>query len=194
MSGSDSGGILPAGLAAGVVGAPLRQVALVVADLDGAVRAWWDVLGVGPWTGYRLEPPVLQDMRYRGAAATFGLRHALTVSGGVQVELVQPTFGPSIFAEHLEAHGEGLQHLGFYVQDHAAAVERAVASGWLPVQSARGFGAGGDGAFAYFEVPGVASVVELIEAPALRRAPELVYPPPAAGAARSEPGRSGGGR
>ncbi len=165
------------GEVAAVVGEPLRQVALVVRNLETAVATWWEVLGVGPWTGYRLEPPVIRNTTYRGRKVDFGLYHALATSGGVQLELVQPTFGPSIFAEHLEAHGEGVQHLGFYVGDHAAAVSRAVGAGWLPLQSAQGFGAGGDGAFAYFEVPGLPSVVELIAAPAIRRPPDLVYPP-----------------
>ncbi len=40
---------------------PIRQVALVVRDLDAAVRHWWDVLGVGPWTVYTLAPPRLRD-------------------------------------------------------------------------------------------------------------------------------------
>jgi len=161
-----------------LVSDPFRQVALVVEDLDAAVRTWWEVFGVGPWTGYRLGSDVLQDTVYRGRRVAFGLRHALAVSGGVQLELVQPLEGPSIFAEHLETHGEGLHHVGIYVSDHAAAVSEALRRGYEPLQSARGFGAEGDGAFAYFAVTGVPAVVELISAPRLRRPPELVYPPP----------------
>ena len=36
---------------------PFKQFALVVEDLDDAVRRWTDQLGIGPWTAYRLEPP-----------------------------------------------------------------------------------------------------------------------------------------
>jgi hypothetical protein len=157
---------------------PFKQIALVVYDLDAAVRAWSAELGIGPWTAYRYAPPSLKEMRYRGEDVEFSLRHALAWQGDVQFELVQPLDGPSIFADHLAEHGEGLQHVGKYVSDHPAAVAEALAAGFVPLQSARGFGAEGDGAFAYFQPPGVALVVELIEAPRTRIEPEFVYPPP----------------
>jgi methylmalonyl-CoA/ethylmalonyl-CoA epimerase len=159
---------------------PFRQFASVVLDLDQAVRAWSDELGIGPWTGYRLEPPRLQETIYRGAPVEFSLRHAFASQGDVQFELVQPLDGPSIFADHLEAHGEGLHHVGTFVTDHTAAVAQAIAAGFAPLQSARGFGAEGDGAFAYFQHPNVPLIVELIAPPRVRIEPEFVYPPSAA--------------
>jgi hypothetical protein len=162
---------------AALLAPPFKQCALVVFDLDAAVRSWWETLGIGPWTAYRLEPPLLKDTRYRGQEVPFALRHALAWQGEVQFELVQPLAGPSIFADHLASHGEGLHHIGKYVADHAEAVAQALAAGFSPLQSARGFGAEGDGAFAYFQPPGVATVVELIEAPRVRIEPEFVYPP-----------------
>jgi hypothetical protein len=161
-----------------LLGPPFKQCALVVWDLDEAVRRWSEYLGIGPWTGYRLEPPRLKDMRYHGQVVEFSLRHALAWQGDMQFELVQPLSGPSIFADHLEVHGEGLQHVGKYVEDHAGAVADALAAGFAPLQSARGFGAEGDGAFAYFQPPGVAMIVELISAPRVRIEPEFIYPPP----------------
>ena len=160
---------------------PFKQCAVVVADLDEAVRRWSECLGIGPWTGYRLEPPRLKEMRYHGREVEFSLRHALAWQGDLQFELVQPISGPSIFADHLEAHGEGLQHVGKYVEDHAGAVAAALAAGFVPLQSARGFGAEGDGAFAYFQPPGVAMVVELISAPRVRIEPEFIYHSPRRG-------------
>lgn len=157
--------------------APFRQVAIVVRDLDAAVREYAKLLGIGPWTAYTLAPPRLRETVYRGQNVEFSLRHALAFSGDVQFELVQPLTGPSIFADHLEQHGEGMQHVGKYVPDHPAAVAEALARGWTPLQSARGFGATGDGAFAYFApTEGFSTVVELIEAPSVRIAPDFLYP------------------
>ena len=156
---------------------PFKQVAVVVEDLDEAVRRWSGLLGIGPWTGYRLEPPLLKDMRYHGEEVEFSLRHALAWQGEVQFELVQPLAGPSIFADTLAEHREGLHHVGKYVADHQGAVAEALAAGFVPLQSARGFGAEGDGAFAYFQAPGVAMIIELISAPRVRIEPEFVYPP-----------------
>jgi methylmalonyl-CoA/ethylmalonyl-CoA epimerase len=155
---------------------PFKQVAVVVEDLDRAVRQWSDLLGIGPWTGYRLEPPLLKEMWYLGEEVEFSLRHALAWQGETQFELVQPLAGPSIFADHLETHGEGLHHVGKYVADHPAAVKEALAAGFVPLQSARGFGAEGDGAFAYFHQTGVATIIEVIAAPRVRIEPEFVYP------------------
>jgi hypothetical protein len=116
-------------------------------------------------------------MLYHGQEVEFSFRHALAWKGEMQFELVQPLDGPSIFADHLAVHGEGLQHIGKYVPDHAGAVAEALAAGFVPLQSARGFGAEGDGAFAYFQAPGVPMIIELIAAPKVRIEPEFVYPP-----------------
>jgi methylmalonyl-CoA/ethylmalonyl-CoA epimerase len=163
-----------------LLGPPIKQIAVVVHDLDEAVARWTEQLGIGPWTAYRLEPPRLQDMRYQGEQVEFSLRHALAWQGEVQFELVEPLSGPSIFRDHLERHGEGLHHVGKYVADHPAAVAQALADGFTPLQSARGFGAEGDGAFAYLMPPGVPMIVELIAAPRVRIEPEFVYPADAA--------------
>ena len=157
---------------------PFKQCALVVGNLDASVRHWVDRLGIGPWTGYRLGPDRLQDMVYDGAPGEFAFRHALAWQGDMQFELIEPLEGQSIFADHLRIHGEGLHHVGKYVPDHAAAVFEALANGFHPVQSARGFGAEGDGAIAYFRPPGVSLIVELIDAPRVRIDPEFVYPLP----------------
>jgi methylmalonyl-CoA/ethylmalonyl-CoA epimerase len=160
--------------------APFKQVALVVENLDESVRTWHDRLGIGPWTAWHLGPHVLQDMTYQGQAVEFEFRHALAWQGEVQFELVEPISGPSIFADQLRDHGPGLHHVGKYVTDHQAAVQAVLADGFTPIQSAHGFGATGDGAFAYFLPPGPAGlIVELIEAPKVRIEPAFVYPPPA---------------
>jgi methylmalonyl-CoA/ethylmalonyl-CoA epimerase len=157
--------------------ADYKQVAVVVYDLDEAVRRWADQLRIGPWTAYQYGPERLKEMRYFEQDVEFSFRHALAWQGELQFELVQPLAGPSLFADHLEQHGEGLHHIGKVVDDHRAAVAEALAQGYTPLMSARGHGAEGDGAFAYFRPPGMDLVVELIDAPRVRIEPEFVYPP-----------------
>lgn len=157
--------------------APICQIAYVVNDLNRSIRAWADRADVGPWFAYTLGPPRLRDMVFRGAATTFTFRHALAWSGETQVELVQPLSGPTLFAEHLDTHGEGLHHVGIVVPDHQAASEKLVRRGFVPLQSASGFGLDGSGRFAYFEPPaGIGGIVELIDPPVVRADPEHVYP------------------
>ncbi|MCX7522532.1 VOC family protein [Microbacterium sp. STN6] len=156
---------------------PLRfhQTAFVVRDLDAAVRHWADDLGIGPWNVWTMRPPELHDTVYHGERVAFGLRHAMAFSGDLQIELVQPLEGPSIFTDQLETTGEGANHIGAIVDDHAAASADLIGRGFVPLQSAR-FGASEDGLFAYFQPPGIPTIVELIRPPTERFAPEDTYP------------------
>lgn len=163
--------------AASLVGAPVCQIAFVVTDIEASMRSWADHLGIRPWSAYTLGPPRLRDMVYRGQPARFSFRHALAWSGPCQLELVQPLTGPGIFADHLERHGEGVQHIGIVVPDHARASATLVEHGYTPLQSGAGFGLDDTGKFAYFEPPaGIGTVIELIDPPTARAEPELVYP------------------
>ncbi|MDR3473705.1 MAG: VOC family protein [Devosia sp.] len=157
-----------------------KQVSFVVRDLEAAATMWWDLLHIGPWTAWEYTPAFLKEMTYQGQPAQFGLKHALAWKDGVQFELVQPTTGPSIFTDQLQSSGQGLNHLGIHVmEDHQRAVEEVLSAGFVCVQSARGFGANGDGAFAFFSSPQLNGLIlELIGPPAVRREPHFVYPRP----------------
>ena len=156
-------------------GALFKQVAMVVDDLEQAVHQWSNTLSIGPWTAYRYDDTILRDTLYRGDPCKFSLRHALAWQGEVQFELVQPLEGPSIFRDYYQAGMGAIHHLGKYVTDHESAVAQALGAGFEPLQSARGFGAEGDGAFAYFKPPGIDVIIELISAPKTRREPEFTY-------------------
>lgn len=156
----------------------VKQIAMVVHDIEASVRAYWDLLRVGPWTSWTLSPEILKDTYYMGEPADFSFRHALAWKGETQFELVQPLSGPSIFQDHLDRHGEGMHHVGIFVPDQPLAMAELEEAGFRCLQRARGFGAQGDGAFAYFETNHpLATIVEVIGAPKVRREPVFVYPP-----------------
>src|SRR6188508_3146409 len=92
----------PASPPLSLLGRPVRQIALVVEDLEVSVRAYADALGVGPWNVYTIGAPAMTGMTYRGEPADFVIRHALAFSGEVMLELVQPVGGPSIWQEYLD--------------------------------------------------------------------------------------------
>ena len=162
-----------------LLGAAVRQIALVVPDAAAQAQAWWDHLGIGPWNLYTIGAPDLDGMTYRGQPADFRIRHALAFSGEVMLELVEPIAGPSIWQEHLDARGATLQHIAIYSDDFpvtAGAMER---EGWVVVQTGSGFGRSRDGRFAYYEHPDVLGiVVEIVQAPTDRFPPELTIPAP----------------
>ncbi len=140
---------------------PLRQIGLVVRDIDAALRHWTEVNGVGPW--FLMERYALQEFRYRGAAQQ-GLivSIALAYSGGTQLELIQQRSDtPSMYRDFLGAGQEGMQHWAAWAEDYDAARERALARGMTIGQEGD---ATGRGRFAYFESAGhPGSVVELVE-------------------------------
>ena len=165
-----------------LLGRPVRQIALVVPDLEVAVRAYADALGVGPWNVYTIGAPAMTGMTYRGEPADFVIRHALAFSGEVMLELVQPIDGPSIWQEYLDARGPSLHHIAFYVDDFDEAAATMAARGWVAVQAGVGFGRSRDGAFTYFEHPTAAGIiVEVVKPPTERFPPEWTYPAPSEG-------------
>jgi hypothetical protein len=156
----------------------INQVALVVRDLDAVVRAYWDRLRIGPWQIYTYRAPLLKEMTYRGRRQDYSMRLAFTWCADLQLEVIQPLEGPTIYEEFLRDHGEGMHHLGIFASDFDASVRDFESRGYTLVQSGRGFGKRGDGAFAYFETEGpLRATLELISPPAERHAPEAVYPP-----------------
>jgi methylmalonyl-CoA/ethylmalonyl-CoA epimerase len=110
------------------------------------------------------------------------MRLAFCFSDNVQHELIQPLDGPSIYHDFLaERPGGGLHHIGLVVPHLDPAVAQMEAAGYRVIQGGRGYGLRGDGGFAYFDTePTLGVLLELIERPAERVAPEMVYPAPAA--------------
>jgi catechol 2,3-dioxygenase-like lactoylglutathione lyase family enzyme len=121
------GGLIPA------LG-PATQLGFVVRDLDAAVRHWTEVLGIGPFlfldkgTG---RPPAASF--YRGEEVRIEMRLAFGYIGDVQVELIQQVNdAPSPYRDFLASGREGLQHLGYWVEDHAESCRRVEAAGYRP--------------------------------------------------------------
>jgi methylmalonyl-CoA/ethylmalonyl-CoA epimerase len=69
----------------------------------------------------------------------------------VLYELMESVEGPNILEEFLEERGEGLHHLGYIVPDIDAEISEMKEKGYPLLQSGRGFGKDGDGAYALFD-------------------------------------------
>jgi Glyoxalase/Bleomycin resistance protein/Dioxygenase superfamily len=89
------------------------QVALVVPDLDAAMRTYVDDYGIGPWDVYEFNGDTVQNLRQRGEPIDCAWRLALATVGGVQWELIEPLDDRSIYAEFLTRNrGPGVHHVG----------------------------------------------------------------------------------
>jgi hypothetical protein len=143
-----------------VASGPLIQVAWVTDDIGATESLLSEQFGVGTWTR-------IPDVRFgpdtttlRGVPVDLTVHVSLGYSGDLQLELIQPVLGESIYTEFLAAHGPGLHHVCFAVDDLSAACAAAVDAG-LPVLM-RGSMMGGEIEFAYVDgSSGGAPYVEL---------------------------------
>ena len=111
------------------------QVAYVVRDLEATMRRHCEVCGIGPWDIYVFEAPKVRDYIYRGQPATHCCLIAMTWQDRIQLELMQPVRGRSIYDEHLETRGEGLHHVKLFHLDCARAVADYARRGYPVIQS-----------------------------------------------------------
>ena len=95
--------------------AELHHVTIVVKDMEQAVK-YYESMGVGPFKSY---PPLHDYVKVNvpDEDAFYNLIITECQIGPVTLQLVEPGEGKSIYGDFLEQRGEGLQHLGFVVDD-----------------------------------------------------------------------------
>ena len=135
----------------------LHHLSLVVRDIDAAVR-FLESLGIGPFFEY---PPMTEytQLNVPDQEGFFNTVIKCVQIGPVQLQLVQPGQGRSIYRDFLEKNGEGVFHLGFVVPDIDRAETAAKNLGLEVISSGRR--ANGSG-FAYFDTAGQCGVTLLV--------------------------------
>lgn len=95
------------------------QIGAVIRDVDHTIQVLTEVFGLGPWRVVDWPPPDRTDIEeyYYGKRVTFKARKAFADMGGVELELIQPIEGESIYTDFLREHGEGLHHIRFNVPE-----------------------------------------------------------------------------
>jgi methylmalonyl-CoA/ethylmalonyl-CoA epimerase len=89
----------------------ITQIAVVVRDIEAALKTYTQTLGWGPWSVFDYKPPLLHDTRVKGEPVEFRMIGAEASVDGLGFELIQPVSGPSLYQEFLDTHGEGVQHI-----------------------------------------------------------------------------------
>lgn len=113
------------------------QVAHVTRDIERTMKSYWETFGLGPWEIYTFGPASVRDSMVRGKPSSHEYLLAVTWRGDLQLELMQPVSGRSIYDECLEKKGEGLHHMKLYFPDCAAALARFAAMGCRVIQSGK---------------------------------------------------------
>ncbi|MEM7282971.1 MAG: VOC family protein [Pseudomonadota bacterium] len=111
----------------------ISQFSYVVKDIDRAIDHWAGILRVGPF--FVLEHVPYDTCLFRGEVTDVDMSVAMAYSGDTQIELVcQHNNADSIFIEHLQNHGEGLQHVGARTENLDADLSFFQSKSITPVQ------------------------------------------------------------
>ena len=142
-----------------IAAGPVTQLCWVTEDVAATEQFLSTHFGVPSWTR-------LPDIHFgpdtctlHGEPADFTVHVSLGYAGDLQLELIQPVSGESIYTEVLATSRPGLHHLCFDVEDMDAALAAAAEAGIAVVQT--GSMMGGAMRFAYLD--GAAHGVPYVE-------------------------------
>lgn len=137
--------------------AEVKQIGVVVKDLGEAMKYYTTGFGIGPFRTF--EVPI-SNATLRGKPIQLKLKVAFARLGSVQLELIEAMPGNNLYWEFLNAKGEGLHHLGFYVTNLEAEVGKFREQGVGVLQSGQAEGT----KFAYLDTEKIGGIIfELIQ-------------------------------
>lgn len=155
----------------------IAQIAIIVPDLDAAVKNYWERFKVGPWHFYTYGKPLVKRMTRNGRPSEYRMRVALANVGAMRIELIEPLEGDTVYAEFVKKHGYGVHHVGVLTDNMNASLAAANQAGLRMTQDGAGFGPDDDGHYAYLDTEElIGTTIELIERPKRRATPEKVFP------------------
>jgi methylmalonyl-CoA/ethylmalonyl-CoA epimerase len=135
----------------------VNQVGIVVRDMDKAIKNYWEIFGI---SFPKVVVPDYFNRVYRGKPENFRMKIGLAIMGELQIELIQPLEGKTIYGEFLEKWGDGIHHLGFDLNNLDERVAAFQKLGIGVLMSGERVG----GKFAYMDTEGtVGIIIELIQ-------------------------------
>src|SRR5258708_36552956 len=83
------------------------------------MRAWVENLRIGPWTVLTFTDKSLKYLKVDDKQVIEPFKFLIAISwvGDMQLEIIEPVYGPTIYEAFLEKHGEGLHHVKEQIQD-----------------------------------------------------------------------------
>jgi methylmalonyl-CoA/ethylmalonyl-CoA epimerase len=137
----------------------LAHIGLVVRDMDKAI-ARLTALGIGPFTPRILPPDAQETYRGKPFVPSQRVKIQITHVGNIELELIQPINGDSPHQEFLDKKGEGIQHLGFMVDNLQDDVKRLTDQGSEVLLTSQFKGGGG---VTYLDLDVAGLIVELVQ-------------------------------
>ncbi|MDR1532285.1 MAG: VOC family protein [Clostridiales bacterium] len=137
------------------------QIGIVVRDIEKAAQDYADFLGVD-------KPPIYESgayedagTEYRGGPTRARAKQAFFKIGpNIDIELLAPDEEPSTWREELDASGEGIHHIAFFVKGMAEKIAQFERNGFPLLQKGEYTG----GRYAYHDTKAkLKTIVELLE-------------------------------
>jgi len=133
----------------------LDHIAVVVRDMDKAIE-YYESLGIGPFKQLKNIVAISRELRGESIPLdSIKVDARVAKMGPVDLELLQPLKGESLWKGFLETKGEGVQHLGFYAEDIDQDESKLVGKGLKVLYKVRFDKGGGDSYMDTSEVGGV---------------------------------------
>lgn len=140
-----------------------HHISVIVKDMNKAIEHYQS-MGIGPFPpliGPKGKVP-LTEKKIKGKPTDYDidLRLAEGGVGGLEFELIQPLEGETPVKEFLKKKGEGIQHIGFFVDDFDKEAAELGKKGFKITQS----GKTPDVKWAYFATDAIGGVaIELMQ-------------------------------
>ena len=115
------------------------QIGIVVNNVNEMVASFQSLMGIH---GFEIVDWPLQnsdpESTYYGKPAYWRMRTAFTTLGNLQIELIEPLEGQSIYKDFLQKHGPGIHHFRFTVTNFEDKLEALKKAGIQMIASGRG--------------------------------------------------------
>ncbi|MFN8497120.1 MAG: VOC family protein [Anaerolineae bacterium] len=128
----------------------VAQVAIVVRDIAAAAQRYADILGLPVPPVIITQPGLDVHMTYRGQPSNAQAKLAFFNLGQVQLELIEPLGGDSVWQEALDQNGESVHHIAFWVEGMQRSVDFLKSRG-IGMSQRGDMGQNGEGQYAYFD-------------------------------------------
>ena len=135
----------------------LHHIAIVVSNIEEAIK-FYTSIGVGPFEDY---PPLKEYIKLDvpDEVGFHNVKIKVVQIGPIQIQLIQPGEGKSLYKDFLEKKGEGVYHLGFVVDDVDDSEAELKKLGLKVLSSGRREDGSG---FSYLDTAGKGGVVLLV--------------------------------
>ena len=148
----------------------LCQIAVVVKSIDETVKFYQELFAIGP---FEIREANFPNATYYGKKAGYRGKRAFAQLGPVTLELIELIEGKTVHEDFLKEKGEGLHHIGCYVDILDEAVAIMEKQGISVLQSGNRPGGG----YAYMDTEKtLGAIFELIRRPTSMLTPVAVWP------------------